>query len=243
MDTTTARPEELLRRLRAILPEADLEPLTLPGCADLALWLIAADFPTGPLDPESARNAAAHPTYWAFCWASGLAIAQTLVAHPELARGRSVLDFGSGSGVVALAAARAGAKRVVACDCDPDALVAIRANAALNGVAIETVESLLEVDRPFDLMILADALYDRENLPLLERLDPYARGIVIADARIQTAVLERYHLVGERDGATLPELGGFDEARRVRFFVPRNGDPETAMVWQRALSARRPSPP
>ena len=77
--------------------------------------------------------------FWAFCWASGQLLARYVLDHPELVRGRRVLDFGCGSGVVAIAAALAGAESAVACDCDPLALEAARANAALNGVAVTSV--------------------------------------------------------------------------------------------------------
>jgi predicted nicotinamide N-methyase len=77
------------------------------------------------------------PPFWAFAWAGGQALARHLLDHPDLVRGRHVLDVGAGSGLVAIAAARAGATRVRAAEIDPDALVAIGRNAALNGVAVE----------------------------------------------------------------------------------------------------------
>jgi predicted nicotinamide N-methyase len=75
--------------------------------------------------------------YWAFPWAGGQALARHLLDRPELVRGRRVLDFATGSGLVAIAAARAGAARVVAVDVDPFCRAAVALNAALNGVAIE----------------------------------------------------------------------------------------------------------
>jgi predicted nicotinamide N-methyase len=75
--------------------------------------------------------------FWAFPWAGGQALARHLLDHPELVAGRSVLDFATGSGLVALAALRAGAARVLACDVDPYCEAAVEANAALNGLAVE----------------------------------------------------------------------------------------------------------
>jgi predicted nicotinamide N-methyase len=75
--------------------------------------------------------------YWAFPWAGGQALARHLLDHPVLVRGRRVFDFASGSGLVAIAAGRAGAAHAVAADLDPFCEAAVRLNAALNGVAVE----------------------------------------------------------------------------------------------------------
>src|SRR5690349_24471101 len=75
------------------------------------------------------------PPYWAFAWAGGQALARHILDHPGLVRGRSVLDFGAGSGVVAIAAAMAGAQ-VTAAEIDPFAAAAIALNAGLNKVEI-----------------------------------------------------------------------------------------------------------
>lgn len=83
------------------------------------------------------------PPFWAFPWAGGQALARYVLDHPGAVRGRRVLDVASGSGLVAIAAALAGAASVVAGDIDPNALAAIAANAAANGVTITA--------RPFDL--------------------------------------------------------------------------------------------
>ena len=76
--------------------------------------------------------------FWAFAWPGGIALARHLLAHPELVAGRRVLDIGSGSGLVAIAAAQAGAAEVVANDIDPLAIAAVELNATLNGVTVST---------------------------------------------------------------------------------------------------------
>ncbi len=81
------------------------------------------------------------PPFWAFAWAGGQALARYLLDHPEAVRGRRVLDFASGSGLVAIAAAKAGAAEVDACDIDPFAIAAIGINAAANGVGVAAVEA------------------------------------------------------------------------------------------------------
>lgn len=78
------------------------------------------------------------PPFWAFPWAGGQALARYVLDHPEVVAGRTVLDFATGSGVVAIAAAKAGAQRVRAVDIDPLALTAVAMNAEANGVAVET---------------------------------------------------------------------------------------------------------
>ena len=76
------------------------------------------------------------PPFWAFAWAGGQALARYILDHPETVRGRRVLDFASGSGLVAIAAMKAGAAEVTACDIDPFAIAAIGVNAEANGVAV-----------------------------------------------------------------------------------------------------------
>jgi predicted nicotinamide N-methyase len=76
------------------------------------------------------------PPFWAFAWAGGQALARYILDHPESVRGRRVLDFASGSGLVAIAAMKAGAAQVTACDIDPFAIAAIGINAEANGVAV-----------------------------------------------------------------------------------------------------------
>ncbi|MDP4024974.1 50S ribosomal protein L11 methyltransferase [Methylobacterium sp. NEAU 140] len=105
------------------------------------------------------------PPFWAFAWAGGQALARYLLDDPALAAGRRVVDFASGSGLVAIAAARAGAARVLASDLDPFAVRAIRINAEANGVGdrIEAVRTdLIGTEPEADLVLVADAFYERD---------------------------------------------------------------------------------
>ena len=124
-------PIHLQQALSGLLGDARLVVSELPAC-DLKLWLIDAHNMDRAFSPEETRRILHEPPYWAFCWASGLAMARYLAARPEWVAGKRVLDFGAGSGIAGIAAARAGALEVVACDLDPLALQASRANAALN---------------------------------------------------------------------------------------------------------------
>ena len=103
------------------------------------------------------------PPFWAFAWAGGQALARYLLDHPAEVAGRTVLDFASGSGLVAIAAAKAGAARVLAADIDAFAIAAIGLNAAANGVAIETIgdDVLGRHDIEVETVLAGDIFYDR----------------------------------------------------------------------------------
>jgi len=200
---------------------ARILPQRLPGCPEITLGLINADFPVGPLPAAVMHAVIAQPAYWAFCWGSGLGLARYLLDQPHWVRGRRVLDLGSGSGVVAVAAALAGAARVVACDNDPDALQATRTNAALNGVTLEFCDDLAAAGSDHDLLCMADVLYDRSNLPLLRAATAQAREVLVADSRVATLPEPGYRLIGELRALTFPNLGEFDEFATVRLFHGR----------------------
>jgi predicted nicotinamide N-methyase len=107
------------------------------------------------------------PPFWAFAWAGGQALARYVLDHPEAVAGRRVLDFASGSGLVAIAAAMAGAASVRAADIDDFALDAVALNAAANNVAVtavaENVLGRFELDA--DVILAGDIFYDRDLAP------------------------------------------------------------------------------
>lgn len=121
--------------------------------------------------------------YWARPWGGGLALARHVLDHPEVVAGKRVLDLGAGSGLVAIAAAQAGAGQVRAVDVDPYAVTAARLNAAANGVTIEVARAdLLDGEPPdIDLMLVGDLFYDPD---LATRVEAFLRrcraaGIVV----------------------------------------------------------------
>jgi predicted nicotinamide N-methyase len=205
--------------LHATLPMGRIDVQPLPGCPDIRLGLINADFPTGPLPPDVMNAVIRQPAYWALCWGSGLGLAQLLYRHPHWVRGLRVLDLGCGSGVVGIAAVRCGAAAVVACDNDPAALDATRANAAINGVRLTTCADLVDAGAGFDLVLLADVLYDRSNLPLLDAAQRIARAVVVADSRIAQIPSPGYRLITRIAARTWPNLNEFDEFRTVNVFA------------------------
>lgn len=141
--------------------------------------------------------------FWAFAWAGGLALARYLADHPDEVHGRRVLDFGTGSGLVAIAAARAGAAHVTAADIDPFAEAAVALNARANGVRLAFVRRDLLDERPpeVDVLLAADTWYEG---PLAERVLPWLQAAAAAGTRV---------LVGDPGRRYFPPTG-FEELAR-----------------------------
>lgn len=108
------------------------------------------------------RDPECEPPFWAFAWAGGLGLSRYILDHPQSVVGLRVLDFASGCGLVGIAAAKAGAKRVRSCDIDPLAQAACKLNAALNGVALDpmTISYLKQPIKGVDLILAGDVCYD-----------------------------------------------------------------------------------
>jgi predicted nicotinamide N-methyase len=103
------------------------------------------------------------PPFWAFAWAGGQALARYILDHPEIVAGKRVLDFASGSGLVAIAAAKAGAAEVEASEIDEFALAAIALNAAQNGVRVAArVGDLVGSDEGWDVVLAGDVSYQQD---------------------------------------------------------------------------------
>ena len=119
-----------------------------------------------------------NPPFWAFAWAGGQALARYLLDHPAVVAGLRVTDIASGSGLVAIAAAKAGAAAVSAYDIDPLAVAAIAVNAAANGVAVRAdCADILDSDGSGDdLLLVADAFYERDLARRVTRFLERARA-------------------------------------------------------------------
>ena len=210
-------PLDLQAALSELLGDARLVACELPDTTQ-KLWLIDADNMDRAFTPEETRRILHEPPYWSFCWASGLALARYLAEQPHWVAGKRVLDFGAGSGVAAIAAAKAGALEVVACDLDPLALDACRANAQLNAVHLSySADFFAEEDR-FDLILVADVLYDRENLPLLDRFLSRGREALVADSRVKDFRHPLYRQLETLEALTLPDLAEPHEFRQVSLY-------------------------
>ena len=160
--------QTLTDALHQVLPDAELTPTRVPGLPELELWLLDPANLDRAFAAEETRRLLEHPPYWGFCWGSGLALARWVLDNPAEVRGKRVLDFGAGSGVVALACRMAGASEVIACDLDGPALEACALNARLNDMRITLSDDYFAVSGEIDLLIAADVLYDVDNRPLLD---------------------------------------------------------------------------
>ncbi|MFC4020141.1 class I SAM-dependent methyltransferase [Micromonospora sp. GCM10011542] len=145
---------------------------------------------------EAYAGHALPPPYWASAWAGGQALARHLLDHPELVAGRRVLDLATGSGLVAIAAALAGAERVVANDIDPWAVAAVTVNARANRVAVTATGSDLLDTGPteVDLLLAGDVFYSRA---MADRVLPFLRRVVAAGAQVLVGDPGREHLPAE----------------------------------------------
>lgn len=122
------------------------------------------------------------PPFWAFAWAGGQGVARYVLDHPEAVADAVVLDFASGSGLVGIAAAKAGAAHVISCDIDPFARPAIALNAKANQTTIEArVDDLIGSDDGWDVVLAGDVFYEK---PLADRLVPWFTALAKRGATI-----------------------------------------------------------
>ena len=139
-----------------------------PLVPEIKLHLATEVVPLWQLTEEELAAQGVPPPYWAFAWAGGQALSRYVLDHPEIVSGKSVLDFGSGSGLVAIAASKAGAERVMAADIDDFAQATIKLNAAANGAIVGTTTAdLIDSDGNWRVILVGDMCYER---PLAERL-------------------------------------------------------------------------
>jgi len=195
-----------------------------PLVPEIRLHLATEVTPIWQATEESLARFGTPPPFWAFAWAGGQALARYLLDHPETVTGKEVLDVCSGSGIVAIAAAMAGAGRVVAAEIDPFATAAIALNAPLNGVsiAIETRDMLDRTVLGWGVVLAGDVCYERDMasraIGLLRRIA--ARG--------------RLALLGDPGRAYLPREGLIE---RERYIVPVSRELEDreareGVVWE-----------
>ncbi len=208
---------QLNSALQSILTDAQLVATPLPGLA-LQLWLIDPSSMLRQFSSQETQRLLEAPPYWCFCWASGLTLAQWILQHPEQVAGKRVIDVGAGSGVVARAAKLAGAREVVACDLDPIALQACRANAQLNQLELNYSADLFSESQLFDILFAADVLYDVENLPLVQHFPNFAKQVIIADSRQRNFLHPQFVKTHELYGETLPDLAEPEEFRHVSLY-------------------------
>lgn len=192
----TETPTEFVRTYAQLTPVAAVPEIRLHQAAEpIGLWELT----------EGEFRSEQPPPFWAFAWAGGQALARYLLDHPETVSGRRVLDLASGSGLVAIAAARAGAAQVRAVDIDRMAMAAVRVNAEANGVVVAgELGDILEAGAGDAQVVLAGDVFYSQAMAnrVLRFLIRAARG----GARV---------LVGDPERAYLPRarfrpLAGYD---------------------------------
>jgi len=176
---------------------ANTEILTPPLVPEIRLHLASEVTPLWHATEASLEQNQLPPPYWAFAWPGGQAIARQVLDRPDWVGGKSVLDLGAGSGLVAIAALMAGAGVVTAAEIDPFAGEAIRLNAALNGVspAIDLEDILAQPAADWDVILVGDMCYER---PLADRLLAWLKPRIEAGALV---------LIGDPGRAYLPKTG------------------------------------
>jgi predicted nicotinamide N-methyase len=195
-----------------------------PLVPEIRLHLATEITPIWQATEESLARCALPPPFWAFAWAGGQALARYLLDHPEQVAGRSALDFGAGSGLVAIAAAKAGATQVLAAEIDHFAAAAIAANSALNGVAVTvTTADLIDAADPrWEMITAGDVCYEQ---PMAGRMTAWLRALARSGSLV---------LLGDPGRAYRPAEG---LRERARYLVPTSReleDRETreAVVWE-----------
>ncbi|MGE0765066.1 MAG: methyltransferase [Hyphomicrobiaceae bacterium] len=174
-----------------------------------------------------------YPPYWAFAWPGGQAMARYILDNPEIVRGLRVADIGAGSGIAAIAAAKAGATSVLAVDIDPVAAAVIAMNAATNDlgslITPSTVDCLATVPT-VDVILISDLVYEPE---LAIRVVGFIERAVATGLPV---------IVGDRLSARRPARG-FEEV--VRYDAPltpalHDEDAKVGRVWRSSLARREP---
>jgi predicted nicotinamide N-methyase len=195
-----------------------------PLVPEIRLYLATEVTPIWLATEETLARSGLPPPFWAFAWAGGQALARYVLDRPAVVAGRSVLDFGAGSGLVGIAAAKAGAASVVAAEIDQFAGASISANAALNDVeiAVQTVDLLGTTGSGWEVVTAGDVCYER---PMADRVTGWLRTMAAGGALV---------LLGDPGRTYLPGEGLVE---RARYVVPTSlelEDRETreAVIWE-----------
>jgi len=176
---------------------ANTRLLAVPLVPEIRLHLAEESLPIWQKSEEELGAMNVPPPYWAFAWAGGQALARYLLDNPGIVAGRSILDLGSGSGLAGIAAAKAGASRVVAADIDVFALEAIGLNASANAVSLEIRgDDMLDgVPAPFDVVLVSDLFYERA---LAARVLAFSDAAMAQGARVLAGDPRRSYFPADR---------------------------------------------
>ncbi|MGE5266228.1 MAG: class I SAM-dependent methyltransferase [Deltaproteobacteria bacterium] len=186
--------------------------LAPPHVPEIRLHLAEESLPIWQKTEEELGQMNVPPPFWAFAWAGGQALARYLLDNPDEVAGKTVLDLGTGSGLTAIAAKKAGAGSVLASDIDPLALASVRLNAIANDVAVSTTDrNLLDVPpAEFEVLLVGDLFYERE---LADRVLAYlveagrkGTRILVGDPKRSYFPTDRFDRVAEYEVAVTREL-------------------------------------
>ena len=224
MTPATARPDQrpsepagFVRALCRLRP--------VPLTPEIRLYLADEMFSLWEEVERASGTQGSPPPFWAFAWPGGQALARYLLDRPELVAGRSVLDIGSGSGLAAIAAARAGASAVTASEIDSLAAAAITLNARANNAAVTVTGDVLDGDgEGADVVLAADIWYDRilaaRALGLLRRARRRGADVLVGDIGRSFLPLAMLSELGAYD---VPVVAGLEDAavKRAMIFALR----------------------
>ncbi len=220
----TTQPEP--SQLQTILTSTELRPVTL--VPEIRLHQASEPMGVWQRTELAAGRTGLDPPFWAFAWPGGQALARYLLDHPEAVKDRHVIDVASGSGLVAIAAAMAGAATVTGYDIDPLAAAAITMNADVNGTAVMAVcaDILDEDDLPapgVDVMLVADAFYERvlagRVMRFLERGQGRGADVLAGDFGRAYLPRDRLRALAAYD---VPGLSGVEDSdvKRTTIWAP-----------------------
>jgi len=195
-----------------------------PLVPEIRLHLATQITPIWQASEETLARADVPPPFWAFAWVGGQALARYLLDHPDTVAGRAVLDFGSGSGLVAIAAAKADARSVLAAEIDHFAAAAIDINAEVNevAVAVTTADVVGAVDPGWQIVTAGDVCYERD---MADRVILWLRTLAADGCLV---------LLGDPGRSYLPTAG---LRERARYLVPASrelegSDSRETVVWE-----------
>ena len=181
---------------RAAFIRANTRLLAVPHAPEISLQLADEATALWEKTEEELGEIGLPPPFWAFAWAGGQALARYILDQPEIVAGKSVLDFASGSGLVAIAAAKAGAREVEASEIDVFAVEAIAINARANGVSIRARhDDVIGRDDGWDVILAGDVSYERD---MAQRVTDWLAGLAARGASVLVGDPGRSYLAHDR---------------------------------------------
>jgi len=181
---------------RVAFIRANTSLIAPPHVPEIVLHLADEAHDLWRLTEEELQEKGLPPPFWAFAWAGGQGLARYVLDTTGCVQGRKILDFATGSGLVAIAAAKAGAAHVLAADIDPFCAAAVAINTEANGVSVDfTGRDLIGVDEGWDVVLAGDVFYDRA---FAERLIPWLSALAARGATVLVGDPGRSYLPKER---------------------------------------------